>query len=217
MIGKLKGRVDALLDETVILDVGGVGYEVWCPARILSSLEAGTAAEIWIETVVREDMIRLYGFSSNAERDWFRMLQQVQGVGAKVAMAVLGVMKPSELANAIALGDKAALSRAPGVGKRVAERLAIELKDKVGGLAVGTEAAVVQRSTSTVGLPRESRISRARTRSMRTCVIAVSLLQRRRPASPDGGRGPSIRMSVLAGAEGVTRRRAPATPSGGGS
>ncbi|MCB1508491.1 MAG: Holliday junction branch migration protein RuvA [Hyphomicrobiaceae bacterium] len=158
MIGKLKGRVDALLDETVILDVGGVGYEVWCPARILSSLEAGTAAEIWIETVVREDMIRLYGFSSNAERDWFRMLQQVQGVGAKVAMAVLGVMKPSELANAIALGDKAALSRAPGVGKRVAERLAIELKDKVGGLAVGTEAAAMLGAVheTSAGAPREA-------------------------------------------------------------
>ncbi len=131
MIGKLRGVVDSYGEDWVILDVGGVGYEVYCPASTLQALpQPGEAATLAIETYVREDAIRLYGFASDTEREWFRLLQTVQGVGAKVALAILGVLKPGELASAIALGDKAALARAPGVGKRVAERLAIELRDK---------------------------------------------------------------------------------------
>lgn len=134
MIGKLKGTVDSYGDDHLILDVHGVGYQVFCPSRVLQGLpRAGEAAVLFIETIVREDMIRLYGFSSEAEREWFRLLMTVQGVGAKVALAVLSVLKASEVATAIALGDKAALARAPGVGKRVAERLVIELKDKASG------------------------------------------------------------------------------------
>ncbi len=136
MIGKLKGVVDSFGDDSVILDVGGVGYEVFCPARVLQALpSAGEAAVLSIETVVREDMIRLYGFLSASEREWFRLLTTVQGVGAKVALAVLGIMKPGELASAIALRDLAAISRAPGVGKKVAERICSELKEKAPGLA----------------------------------------------------------------------------------
>jgi Holliday junction DNA helicase RuvA len=136
MIGKLKGMVDSYGEDYVILDVHGVGYQVHCPSRILQTLpRAGEAAVLSIETLVREDMIRLYGFTQDAEREWFRLLMTVQGVGAKVALAILGILKASEIANAIALGDKATISRAPGVGKRVAERILSELKDKAPGFA----------------------------------------------------------------------------------
>ncbi len=131
MIGKLRGAVDSYGEDWVILDVGGVGYQVHCSARTLQALpQVGEAATLSIETYVREDVIRLYGFASDLEREWFRLLQTVQGVGARVALAVLGTMKPADLATAIALQDKAALARAPGVGKKVAERIVAELRDK---------------------------------------------------------------------------------------
>ena len=131
MIGKLKGIVDSYGEDHVILDVGGVGYAVHCPGRVLQALPAaGEPATLSIETYVREDQIKLFGFLSDSEREWFRLLQTVQGVGAKVAMSVLGTLKPSELANAIALRDKAVVARAPGVGSKVAERIVTELKDK---------------------------------------------------------------------------------------
>jgi len=131
MIGKLSGIVDSYGEDWVILDVHGVGYQVYCSTRTLSTLpQTGEAARLAIETYVREDMIRLYGFATDLERDWFRLLQTVQGVGARVALSVLGTMPPAELATAIALSDKAALARAPGVGKKVAERLVTELRDK---------------------------------------------------------------------------------------
>ncbi len=136
MIGKLKGTIDTLSEDHLILDVHGVGYQVFCPSRILQTLPAvGEAAVLFIETIVREDMIRLFGFASEAEREWFRLLMTVQGVGAKVALALLGILKAGEIANAIALGDKAMISRAPGVGKRVAERIVAELKDKAPAFA----------------------------------------------------------------------------------
>src|SRR5215207_7411376 len=131
MIGKLKGRIDSYGEDYVILDVGGVGYQVHCSSRTLQALPSpGDAAVLSIETYVREDQIKLFGFRSDVEREWFRLLQTVQGVGAKVALAVLGTLPPSELANAIALRDKAAVSRTPGVGPKVAERIVTELKDK---------------------------------------------------------------------------------------
>lgn len=136
MIGKLKGVIDSYGEDYVILDVHGVGYQVHCPSRILQTLpRPGEAAVLAIETLVREDMIRLYGFSEDGEREWFRLLMTVQGVGAKVALAILGILKAGEIANAIALGDKATISRAPGVGKRVAERILSELKDKAPSFA----------------------------------------------------------------------------------
>ena len=131
MIGKLKGLIDSYGEDFVILDVGGVGYQVHCSARTLQALpQVGGAAVLSIETYVREDQIKLFGVRSDVEREWFRLLQTVQGVGAKVALSVLSTFKPSELASAIALGDKAAIKRTPGVGPKVAERLVIELKDK---------------------------------------------------------------------------------------
>ncbi len=131
MIGKLKGLVDSFGDDFVILDVNGVGYVVHCSARTLQKLpRPGEATALAIETQVREDSIRLFGFLSDAERDWFRLLQTVQGVGAKVALAILSIASAGELASAIAMSDKAAVSRAPGVGPKLAARIVAELKDK---------------------------------------------------------------------------------------
>ncbi|MCB4770953.1 Holliday junction branch migration protein RuvA [Ancylobacter sp. Lp-2] len=136
MIGKLKGLVDSSDEDHVILDVQGVGYLVHCSGRTLQALPSpGEAATLFIETFVREDMIRLYGFVSQAEKAWFLLLQNVQGVGAKVALNVLSVLSPSELANAVALGDRAMVARANGVGPKVAARIVAELKDKAPGFA----------------------------------------------------------------------------------
>ncbi|CAA0103927.1 Holliday junction ATP-dependent DNA helicase RuvA [Starkeya nomas] len=136
MIGKLKGLVDSYGDDHVILDVQGVGYLVHCSARTLQALPSvGEAATLFIETFVREDMIRLYGFVSQAEKSWFLLLQNVQGVGSKVALSVLSTLSPSELANAVALGDRAMVARANGVGPKVAARIVAELKDKAPGFA----------------------------------------------------------------------------------
>ena len=146
MIGKLKGVIDSYGDDYVILDVGGVGYQVHCASRTLQALPgAGEAAVLSIETYVREDQIKLFGFRSDLEREWFRLLQTVQGVGAKVALAVLSTLPPSYLANAIALRDKAAVARTPGVGPKVAERIVTELKDKAPAIA-SVDPAVVQLS-----------------------------------------------------------------------
>jgi len=131
MIGKLKGLIESYGQDSVIVDVNGVGYEVHCSARTLQELPGvGQPAALSIETHVREDQIRLFGFVTEIEREWFRLLQTVQGVGAKVALSVLGTLKPSELASAIAMRDKAMVARAPGVGPKVAERIVTELKDK---------------------------------------------------------------------------------------
>ncbi|KZD22446.1 Holliday junction branch migration protein RuvA [Tardiphaga robiniae] len=136
MIGKLKGLIDSYGEDYVILDVQGVGYQVHCSARTLQALpQAGEAAVLAIETYVREDHIKLFGFRSDMEREWFRLLQTVQGVGAKVALAVLSTLPPADLANAIALRDKTAVARTPGVGPKVAERIVSELKDKAPAFA----------------------------------------------------------------------------------
>jgi holliday junction DNA helicase RuvA len=136
MIGKLKGIVDSYGEDYILLDVSGVGYQVHCSARTLAALPSpGEAATLSIETYVREDQIKLFGFASDAEREWFRLLQTVQGVGAKVALSVLGTLKVFELATAISMRDKATVSRAPGVGNKVAERIVTELKDKVPAFA----------------------------------------------------------------------------------
>jgi Holliday junction DNA helicase RuvA len=131
MIGKLKGLIDSYGEDFVILDVNGVGYVVNCSARTLQKLpRPGEASALAIETQVREDSIRLFGFESENERDWFRLLQSVQGVGAKVALAILSILPPGELAAAIATQDKAMVARAPGVGPKLAARIVAELKDK---------------------------------------------------------------------------------------
>jgi Holliday junction DNA helicase RuvA len=131
MIGKLKGIIDSYGEDNIVLDVNGVGYLVHCSPRTLQELPAtGQPTALAIETHVREDQIRLFGFLTDAEREWFRLLQTVQGVGAKVALSVLGTLKPADLASAIVMRDKAMISRSPGVGQKVAERIVTELKDK---------------------------------------------------------------------------------------
>ncbi|HJZ42752.1 MAG TPA: Holliday junction branch migration protein RuvA [Hyphomicrobiaceae bacterium] len=135
MIGKLKGIVDAVGEAHAIIDVGGVGYEVQASARTLRNLAPGEPVSLAIETHVREDAIRLFGFTSEVERAWFRLLQTIQGVGAKVALAVLGTLSPQDLANAIALQNWAAVEQSPGVGKKLAQRIVAELKDKAPALS----------------------------------------------------------------------------------
>jgi Holliday junction DNA helicase RuvA len=146
MIGKLKGVIDSYGEDFIVLDVNGVGYLVHCSARTLQELAGiGQPAALSIETYVREDQIRLFGFLSDVEREWFRLLQTVQGVGAKVALAVLGTLKPADLATAIAMRDKAMVARTPGVGPKVAERIVTELKDRAPAYA-DVDPAVVRLS-----------------------------------------------------------------------
>jgi holliday junction DNA helicase RuvA len=136
MIGKLTGKVDAIGESHLIIDVGGVGYEVQASSRTLRNLKIGDTVSLTIDMYVREDAMRLFGFVSEVERTWFRTLQSIQGVGAKVALAVLGVLPPQELANAIALVNWQAVEQAPGVGRKLAQRIVTELKDKAPALSV---------------------------------------------------------------------------------
>jgi len=130
MIGKLKGTVDGIGEDHALIDVHGVGYVVQGSSRTLQTLTNGEAVILFIETQVREDAIRLFGFATEQEREWFRLLQSVQGVGAKVALAILSIMTGGEIATAIGTGDKAMVARAPGVGPKLAQRIVSELKDK---------------------------------------------------------------------------------------
>jgi holliday junction DNA helicase RuvA len=142
MIGKLKGKVDAVGESHLVIDVNGVGYEVQASSRTLRNLKPGDDVSLTIDTHVREDAIRLFGFQSEFERSWFRTLQTIQGVGAKVALSVLGVLSPQDLANAVSLGNWAAIEEAPGVGKKLAQRIVLELKDKAPGLSLGAHPIV---------------------------------------------------------------------------
>ena len=137
MIAKLTGVLDSWGEDWAVIDVGGVGYLVYCSGRTLGRLPgAGGQASLTIETHVREDHIHLYGFADTLERDWFRLLTTVQGVGAKVALALLSVMSPDEIAAAIVAQDRAALTRAAGVGAKLAARMLVELKDRAAEVAV---------------------------------------------------------------------------------
>ena len=143
MIGKLKGLVDSFGDDHVLIDCGGVCYEAFCSGRTLQALpRVGEATVVFIETIVREDLIRLYGFATETEKAWFNLLSTVQGVGARVALSILSVLSPSELSSAIALQDKAMIGRANGVGPKLALRLVTELKGKV-PTGVGIDAGTL--------------------------------------------------------------------------
>ena len=141
MIAKLKGIIDSIGEDWAIIDVSGVGYLVFASGRTLGRLAEGEAATLMIETHVREDHIHLYGFWDENERDWYKLLTTVQGVGAKAGLALLSVLSGEELVRAIASGDKSAITRAAGVGPKLATRILSELKDKVGKLALGSAAA----------------------------------------------------------------------------
>ncbi|MCR4378915.1 MAG: Holliday junction branch migration protein RuvA [Rhodospirillales bacterium] len=137
MIALLKGRIEEIGDGWAVVDVGGVGYLIFCSARTLGRLGQGEAATVYVETHVREDHIHLYGFLEPSEREWFKLLTTVQGVGAKVALAILSVLSGDEITHAVASGDKAQVARANGVGPKLAARIVSELKDKVAALALG--------------------------------------------------------------------------------
>lgn len=135
MIGKLKGRIDQINEDSLIIDVGGVGYLVYCDRRtLIAAGHVGEAAQLIIETHVREDHIHLYGFLNQAERDWFRLLTTVQGVGVRMGLAILGTFTPDQVQTIIAAQDKKQLTAVSGVGPKLAERIITELKSKVGTL-----------------------------------------------------------------------------------
>ncbi len=164
MIAKLKGLVDSVGEDWVILDVNGVGYLVFASAKTLGKLpKVGEATSLLIETHVREDHIHLYGFGDVAERDWFKLLTTVQGVGAKVGLAILSALTAPDIMHAIAAQDKKVLTQANGVGPKVATRILTELKDKAGAIALSTpeglssnSGAVTSSSTGFGGAPVEA-------------------------------------------------------------
>ncbi len=143
MIARLSGIVELLGEDRVVVDVGGVGYLVHCSGRTMGRLPGdGVPVQLHIETHVREDHIHLFGFIDSAEHEWFRLLTTVQGVGARVALAILSAMGPDDLVRAVASGDRAAVARANGVGPKLAGRIVAELKDKAGGIALGPSATL---------------------------------------------------------------------------
>jgi holliday junction DNA helicase RuvA len=155
MIAQLTGRVDQLSDGACVVDVGGVGYLVQASSRTLAALPPPpTPVKLLVETQVREDAIILYGFADAAERDWFRLLTTVQGVGGKVALGILSALAPRDLVGAIAAGDKSSLIRAPGVGPRLAVRLLTELRDKVG--AMPTQAGIAYTPAPLAGVAEDA-------------------------------------------------------------
>lgn len=156
MIAKLRGTVDQLGEDWVILDVGGVGYLVHCPSGTLAALTVGQPAVLHVETQMREDGIKLFGFAAADERDWFRLLQTVQGVGGRVALGILSVLAPGPLLQAIAAQDRVALTRADGVGPKLATRILTELKDKAGGIALGQVARGVPAAPAAGGVNHDA-------------------------------------------------------------
>ena len=159
MIAKLKGVVDSVDADSAVIDVGGVGYLVSASARTLRDLAAGDAVTVLVETIVREDAIALYGFLETAERDWFRILTTVQGVGARVALSILSTLSPDEIARAIAAQDRATLSRPAGVGPKLAARLATELKDKAAAFGVAPLGKGVEAPAMPAGSINEDAVS----------------------------------------------------------
>ncbi|MCZ6589094.1 MAG: Holliday junction branch migration protein RuvA [Alphaproteobacteria bacterium] len=148
MIARLKGIIDDLGPDWLVIDVSGVGYLVHCPARTINALPGlGTPTDLHIETHVRESQISLYGFSDVRQRECFRLLTTVQGVGAKVALAILGTLSPDQLVEAILAQDKALMSRADGVGPRLAARLLTELKDRILTVAGGLHVVAADRQS----------------------------------------------------------------------
>ena len=182
MIAKLTGRVDSSGDGWAVVDVGGVGYLVFCSGRTLARLEPGAATSLQVETHVREDAIHLYGFLEAAERQWFRMLNAVQGVGAKVALAILTVLAPHDLALAVAAGDKAAIARSPGVGPRLAETVVAVIDDPKrfkNAKQVGAYAGLVPRQIESGTMTRTGRITGRGNKLLRGLLVEVAWLMRR--------------------------------------
>lgn len=159
MIAMLRGVLDSASEDSAIIDVGGVGYLIFCSRRTLDAMpSAGAAVRVYVETHVREDHINLYGFLQAEERSWFRLLTTVQGVGARVALSILTALPPDQLLGAIVSQDKSQISRANGVGPKLAVRIVTELKDKVSGIAISAPAAIVA-GGAVNGAPNEEAVS----------------------------------------------------------
>ncbi len=148
MIGKLRGKVDSTDGDSLILDVGGVGYQLFCSTRTLMAAAPGEAMSLVVETHVREDHIHLYGFASALERDWFRLLSTVQGVGSRTALAILGAYGAEQLSRAILAKDIAAFKAISGIGPKLAERIVVELKDKVLKIGIGGQDMTTSKKVS---------------------------------------------------------------------
>lgn len=146
MIGKLKGIIDTISDTNLILDVNGVGYLVFTPQKTLSSLSIGSPATFFIETIVREDSISLYGFSTSSEHEFFNLLTTVQGIGPKAGLAILSALTPNEISTAILSGDAKIFTTANGIGKKTAERIITELKDKVAKTNINIELSTITKT-----------------------------------------------------------------------
>lgn len=160
MIAMLRGVLDSAGEDSAIVDVGGVGYLVFCSRRTLGAMpRPGGPVHVYIETHVREDHIHLYGFLQTEERSWFRLLTTVQGVGARVALSILSALSSDQLLTAIVAQDKSQVSRANGVGPKLASRIVSELKDKVGGIALSGPAALVASRSAGPGAPNEEAVS----------------------------------------------------------
>ena len=199
MIGRLRGVVDGIEEQRCLIDVGGVGYVVFASTRTLGALPNPPGlASLLIETQVREDAISLYGFATAAERDWFRLLTTVQGVGAKVALGMLSALSPDQLIAAITIGDRSALTRAPGVGPKLAQRLLSELRERVGGMPSGG-------SLPTTVVPAGGAVADA--------LSALTNLGYRRPeaeaslarALAEHGEGAALDVLIRAGLKGLSR------------
>ena len=191
MIAKLRGILDSVGDGFLILDVNGVGYRVFCSAKTQMKMPAkGQAAALLIETQVREDHIHLFGFADAAEKGWFSLLTTVQGVGAKVALAILSVLSADELSLAIASGDSKALTRAPGVGPKLAVRIVTELKGKIGTAfsATGTDTPagdIVQAQSSAVNDAISALVNLGYARMDASVAVAKSFKKRGESAKVD--------------------------------
>ena len=189
MIGKLQGIVDYIGEGFIIVDVGGVGYRVFCPANVLSSLCSGDAATLWIETNVREDHIHLFGFESRAQQELFVQLTSVSGVGPKVGMAIIGAFRADILTTTIVTGDAQTLTAAPGVGKKVADRIIVELKGKCGKWNV--ESGTDNRNNSTLS----DLLSALESLGYRRADV-VELAQKLSRGNPDAEVGVLVRLAL---------------------
>lgn len=201
MIARLKGILDTLAADHAIIDVQGVGYLVFCSGRTLSALgAAGDAVSLNIETHVREDHIHLYGFATMAEKESFTLLQSVQGVGAKLALQILSAFPVDELTRAIATGDITGLTRAPGVGKKLAQRLTTELKEKVGALPVSAGSGLTAPAPARAGAESEA-LSALLNLGYRRMEAEAALMR----AADAAGEGATVETLITAGLKELAR------------
>ena len=196
MIAKLKGQIDEIGIDHLVIDVGGVGYLVFASARTLGSIGAvGEAATVFTEMQVSETDMRLMGFASAAERDWFRLLTSVQGVGGKVALAILGTQEPGDLHRAIASGDKAMVARANGVGPKLAARIVNELKDKVGGMDLGPGAMGAAMVTPAAGAAADA-VSALQNLGFKPAIAGMAVAEATGELGEDADMGALVKLAL---------------------